>query len=1089
LERLLADYLHAAEAGQKVDRDELLRRHPDLAPDLRSFFRNHDSMNRMAGPLQRLAPALPETLGASDPGQGESAALVRYFGDYELQEEIARGGMGVVYRARQVSLNRLVALKMILQGELAGEADVRRFRHEAEAAANLDHPQIVPIYEVGEHAGRQYFSMKLIEQGPRPTGLRDVAATVAKVARAVHHAHQRGILHRDLKPNNLLIDQRGEPHVADFGLAKKVGVDDATRTGAIVGTPAYMAPEQARAEKSLTTAVDVWSLGAILYEWLTGRPPFRGADPLATLMKLASEEPESPRALNPAIDRDLETICLKCLEKDPARRLASAEMLSQELERWLRGEPIESRPVGSLSRALRWCRRHPAGAAALGLAILTFVVTACFAIHLFQTQQRDQRLLAESYFDKGQTAAEQGDVERGLLWFAESLERAPASATDLQAALRLNLAAWHPASARLSKALRPPQAPAEFPTLRLTPTGKLLLPFPNGQVRTLDLATNTFVEALSPNSICDPESISFSPEGKHHAGGTSNHDPRSGEVACLWETVSGKLLRTFHLPSDEIPRDGRSIRAERTAFSADGRTLATTVYLRNVRLWDVATGQPKGPALGPFPAGLHQDDIMALSLSPDGTKVATASRDATARIWDAATGQPLTDSLPCGSGWLRAVAFSPDGRLLLTGGDSGPQLWDVSSGQDAGPLLPHPGAVSSVAFSPDGKLALVGAERVARLWDILSRKQVGLDLHHPCVNGSVAFSPDGRTVVLSGNGQVSCWSLPAAAGTETVIPTSGPIVDLKLSADGRLIATASNLTTRSEWKYAIQLWNGTTGGSRGSPLFVSHKALTQLLLSPDGSRMAAVLNVNWKEARPGENQPAWEVVCWNVADLQQCQPPLELWGHPGTARFTSDGLKILATDRSLNLNNRPGQIWTWDLADGSVTGEPLPAERPLDPALIVHQGGRRLRISHGGDHTLLLLDLDQNRSVGQIRAPGGVEPLATSPDGRFLVTGGPFAQQIWDLGSRKPIGPQGPPVQAIVFSPDSQRIFTGDRAGVLRIRPVPAPLPGTIPQIVQWVEIETCSTLQAEFSARYPLGVQDLEGLMGQLQNVGGFPK
>jgi serine/threonine-protein kinase len=392
-----------------------------VATELADFFANQERLEQLAAPLRAAAPVeapltredptLPPSQGTVDgPPVG---TRVRYFGDYELLEEIARGGMGVVYKARQLSLNRIVALKMILAGQLASAADVQRFKTEAEAAANLDHPNIVPIYEVGEHEGQHYFSMKLIEGGSlaaairnRESGIRDrkeqqeAARLVATVARAVHHAHQRGILHRDLKPGNILLsplsspgrgdggEGYGEPHVTDFGLAKRVeGGSDLTRSGAIVGTPSYMAPEQARGERGLSTAIDVYSLGAILYELLTGRPPFRAETPLDTVLQLLDREPERPRALNTRMDRDLETICLKCLEKDPQRRYGSSEALAIDLEHWLAGEPISARPSSLRERALKWAKRRPAAAA---LAAVNTMQRAARALQLIRDWEKQQ---------------------------------------------------------------------------------------------------------------------------------------------------------------------------------------------------------------------------------------------------------------------------------------------------------------------------------------------------------------------------------------------------------------------------------------------------------------------------------------------------------------------------------------------------------------------------------------------------------------------------------------------------------------------------------------------------------------------------
>jgi serine/threonine protein kinase len=299
-----------------------------------------------------------------------SGAKLRYFGDYELLEEIARGGMGVVYKARQLSLNRLVAVKMILSGNLASAADVARFRAEAEAAANLRHPNIVAIHEVGEHEGQHYFSMDYVEGkslaqlisdfGFRISDFERAARYVKTIAEAIHYAHQQGTLHRDLKPSNVLIDFSDQPHITDFGLAKRVKHDsDLTVSGQILGTPNFMSPEQAAGKRGgAGPQSDVYSLGAILYFLLTGRPPHVGETVHETLAKVLNSEPAAPRSLNQEIPRDLETICLKCLEKEPHRRYASAQDLAQDLGRFLSDEPILARPVGRMEWVWRRCRRH-----------------------------------------------------------------------------------------------------------------------------------------------------------------------------------------------------------------------------------------------------------------------------------------------------------------------------------------------------------------------------------------------------------------------------------------------------------------------------------------------------------------------------------------------------------------------------------------------------------------------------------------------------------------------------------------------------------------------------------------------------------
>ena len=363
---VLEGLLSQQSAGQAIDYSLLAREHPDLVDEIRQLL----AVGQMIDFVQS-KPITPATIAHPSPGTASSTLkLPATFGDFELLEELGRGGMGVVYKAYDRTLQRNVALKMILRGVHATAADLGRFRSEAQSAGGLTHPNIVPIYQVGEQDGQAFFSMKFVAgktlaaaMADKPLHPRDAAKYMAAIARAVQHAHEKGILHRDLKPSNILIDESDQPLVTDFGLAKRVeGGESITGTGAIVGTPSYMAPEQAEGVKNPTVACDVYSLGAILYELLTGRPPFLAASAVETLLLVRSEEPVRPRALNPQIDVDLEFICRKCLEKTPEHRYKSAAKLADDLEAFLQGEPVSARSsslVYFFTRLLRETHHAP----------------------------------------------------------------------------------------------------------------------------------------------------------------------------------------------------------------------------------------------------------------------------------------------------------------------------------------------------------------------------------------------------------------------------------------------------------------------------------------------------------------------------------------------------------------------------------------------------------------------------------------------------------------------------------------------------------------------------------------------------------
>jgi hypothetical protein len=548
LQDVIAAYLDAEKDGQAPAREEWLAHHPDLADDLRRCLDNQAWAQRLGEPLRP---------GDTGPTSAPALGVVRYFGDYELLAEVARGAMGVVYRARQVSLNRTVALKMILAGQLAGPAELRRFRAEAEAAANLDHPHIVPIYEVGEHDGQHYFSMRLVEGeslaarlsasgGRLPPG--EVARLVATVARAVHHAHQRGILHRDLKPANILLDHDDTPLVTDFGLARRVeGEGGQTQSGALVGTPEYMAPEQARAEKQPTIAVDIWALGVILYECLTGVSPFRAATVLDTLWKVVHEEPAPPRQLNATVPRDLETICLKCQSKEPRKRFANALELAEELERFLRGEPIMARPVGRLERAWRWCRRNPVVAGLITLVALLLVAGTTVST-----------FFAVDAADKAQVArknAEATDAERRKPEGLAGKEARARATADAERQKAVNLAGER------AEALKQVAKEKARVVEQLDRAEFVAYAFRLREAQA-ELERGRLQEAQAVLRQCDPK-------------------------LCRWEhDYLFRQTMTLRLELKGHSSGGRSV-----AFSPDGKRIASGSGDRTVKDWDAHTGQ------------------------------------------------------------------------------------------------------------------------------------------------------------------------------------------------------------------------------------------------------------------------------------------------------------------------------------------------------------------------------------------------------------------------------------------------------------------------------------------------------------------
>lgn len=776
---------------------------------------------------------------ASDrPDGGAAAGNPRRLGDYELIGELGRGGMGVVYRARQRSLNRLVAVKVLIGGSFAGPTFLRRFRREAESVASLHHPNIVAIHQVGEHDGHAYFAMELIggrslaeRVRERPMSHREAASLVRTVADAVQYAHERRILHRDLKPSNLLIDENGNPHITDFGAAKRMVTEtfsgtgtkglgtgmgatpafpddageeagagqDLTLMGQLVGTPNYMAPEQADpALGPVTPSSDVYSLGAILYELLTGRPPFVGETLGQTLQLVTGAEVVSPRTLNPGVDRDLETLCLKCLEKHPRHRFASALELADELGRFLRGEPIRSRPLGWAARMLRWCRREPALASSLVLGTVLFLGLAILSpIALFRIDEARRK---EAMLRERAERAEQVIEER--LWLALH-EQARATILSGEMGQRTRALDALRRAAALSNSLelrREALAALVLPDVAFEcqlPYGgdylvqqldpgfeHIALGTGTGPVEVRRVVGNELIASLPASTNLPVYVAQWSPNGRWIA--VKRDHPGGGRRADweIWDVGARQRLALF----PGVPRDAVAFHPSREAVLVGDHEGAAT-------LWELRGGAAAKsgviPVMGP-PAMMRY--------SRDGNRVALLEESKgewVVSIHDAESGRRIT-SRPF-QAFVGAFRWHPSGRWLIVCDDGGNvAAMDATTGE-LRTLGRHKAEARVAEFTQDGEFLFTGAWGAELLcWDIrawrrafridadsyrpqlriddqrlalvtttgisiyrfvrpLGRRNFGEDLGAKLQYA--AFSPDGRWLMASGNRRMGLWDL------------------------------------------------------------------------------------------------------------------------------------------------------------------------------------------------------------------------------------------------------------------------------------------------------------------------------------------
>ncbi len=1046
----LAACLESAERGGPDGVEEVIARYPEYRAEIREFLETGDRLAGLTAPVRWVSQTLRDEVraepahGGADTRPGTSG--VRFVGELELQDEIGRGGMGVVYRARHPALKRTVALKMVRSSLLGDAKALRRFCHEAETVASLDHPNIVPIYDIGEANGNLFFSMKLLEGGSLKDRLADfrddpeaAVRLVSVVARAIDHAHRRGVLHRDLKPSNVLLDAAGQPHVADFGLAKWVGSDsepatpeppplpdlasdsDLKQSGALLGTPSYMAPEQASPNPrpcpgagpgpgqgpntQVTTATDVYGLGAVLYALLTGGPPFSGPSMMLVLDRVCKQPPEPPRSRNPRVDLDLQAVCLRTMEKDPARRYGSAAELADELDRWLAGLPVRANPASGPRRLWKWCRRHPAlsslaTAAALLLALL--LTTLSVAV-VFVRQERDRALAQQA-----RAEAREGEIVNQLYAVDMGLAHRAWLRGDVNGMGRL-LDQWRPAAGgedlrdtawRLLDPLRSPDplAPPRVERahrgdvygLTFSPDGKVMASAgKDGVVRLRRRGGGTQVLRGHRGEV---NSVAFDRGGKRLA--TAGDDG----TARVWEAVTGQPLHVFR------GHDGEVVAAE---FTPDGKILVTTGRDGTLRRWRLSPGEPFPPVQA------ATDRVAGLAIAPDGRTAATAGKDGFLRAWDLTTGRQCFQHQMVGP--CDCVAYAPDGSVLA-GADSTGHLWTLAtaSGEPLRMLTCDNGcALEGVAFSPDGRtLAACGRNGRVRVWDlhrgVLRRNLDCEELRFWCM----AFTPDGNSLACgASDGSVRTWDLSAAYAARFLAPSAANrCCSVSYSPDGKTLAVA---------------------GYDGSVSFWDPRSLRERVEIP---RLAA--------AGPGRQLVEFErsgsalVVCAADGSLERWLPDV----HRRSGRLTGPGR------RPLSLCCRPGAAEWLACVDGStpvcwdgVSGRSVPRDLGDKPctAAAWSPDGKALAVSTAGWVRLLRDGGEEITRLKLDRQSFGSPALAFSPDGSILAAvdyGGVI--RLWETAGWRS-GPclQGRQlaVQSLAFSPCGKVLAGGGEDGTVKI--------------------------------------------------------
>jgi WD40 repeat protein/tRNA A-37 threonylcarbamoyl transferase component Bud32 len=1123
---LLRDLLEAEIAarrrrGERPDPSEYAVRFADAAEVITAAFSGAAAAGAGAQPAATVDDiAGPLSSGAFRAEQERTRTHVaerRQLGKFELLEQVGLGAFGAVWRARDTELDRLVAVKIPHAGHLASEAEAQRFYREARSAARLRHPGIVTVYDVGRYENLPYLVADFIEGvtladllSARRLDFPEAAALLAEVAEATDYAHSMGVVHRDIKPSNIIVDRTsihrgagqgtaatpGRPMLMDFGIARQDGAEATmTQEGDVLGTPAYMSPEQAAGHShSVDGRSDVYSLGVVLYVLLTGAPPFRGTIRML-IDQVLREEPRPPRRLNDQVPRDLETVCLKAMAKDPGSRYATARELAEDLRRFLVGRPVRARPVPFWERGWRWSRRHPAQAllaVASGVAALALVgaaVGASFNAELTRlnrqleatnrTLQQTNSALAASHMEEEtqRRRAEQNLFYRNMLLAGRELqENHIGRALDLldQTPAEFRGWEWNYLRRQCHVPLENFAAPGpEVYGVAVSGDGRLVAACTrwSGRVRVCDLSTGRpkLPDLVAPEQCV---SVAIRPDGTQLAAGGLPGADIHDQIVRVWDLGTGRVLHELR---------GHSNSVQDVTYSRDGRTIASASLDGTVRLWDAGTGRPLQVLSGPCGA------YVGVALSPDGQRVygSAGSFDISRvppppyeiTLWDAQTRVRLKGFAHDSP--LVGVAVSHDESRLAAACMRGTiLLWDLKHDQDGrNPRLlrGHTINANRVSFNADGtRLASCSDDGSIRIWDVILGEELFTLRGHRATVQSVTFHPDGNRVVsASSDGTVGLWDARTDPESRAWTGHSEVVEGLAYSPDGSRLASVSS-------DRQLRFWDPASGRAIGEPVAIGEKG-NALAFHPDGHQIAIACG-DWSvldtlgvidirdvadgrllRRMKGHRRIAWGVAYhphgdWLASAGGEAHIPGEiiLWNPNTGDRIASlpevpEGLRTLACHpdgSALVTGSLSGTIRLWDVGRREMSWARRHHQGFVESVSFSPSGASIL--SAGDDGRLKLLNTrDGTESLVLPAFTHAIDCAIASPDGRRIATASADGRvQVWDAStgeellslrySRRGIAPH-----RLAFRPDGMTLAAGGYDGGIRVwdaRPLPNPV-------------------------------------------------